>query len=368
MSEKRQITLFESQKRNYPNTQELKKHFIVSIKTAEELYSNLDEQTGVAVLSVDEDFDYHGFCDAIPNMHGIFFCVIAPRELFFRYINMQVFDKVTCVLPDDCDIDTMVAAVNKTIETAKNKSIEKNMNELVEKQMKHALMGEMLSSITHQLRQPINAISAEMIRLKISGFLGEVDSDFLNTLMDNVSIQTQKMSKTISEFLNYFSPATRKEHFMLYELGEEIRLIYKEILNRLGICLETDIPSSIELYGSKSSLIEIIVNFISNAKDAYESGNQLAEKKIIIFKAEDMGHFISISVRDFAGGVAEEHLDKVLSAYFTTKDSEKGTGLGLYISKKIIESEFAGSISAQNSDNGFLVSINIPKINSRITI
>jgi signal transduction histidine kinase len=348
--------------------QQIRQYFIVLNRRVEELYTESDERFVAAVLLIETDADIKSAYEILSNPKGLFFCILASNDSFEQCIPMQTFKRVSCVLPYEADIKTKYEGIQKAIECAKNKNTEKNMNELIEKQMKYALMGEMLSSITHQLRQPINAVSAEMIRLKISGFLGEVDNDFLNVLMDNVSVQTQKMSKTITEFLSYFSPAKQKDYFMLGELIDEVVSLHKELLNRLNISFESNVPKELEIYGSKSSLLEIIVNFISNSKDAYEVKEQESGKKKILLKAEDMGSFVSVSVEDFAGGVAPEHLDKVLSAYFTTKSPEKGTGLGLHISKKIIESEFAGSISAQNSENGFLVTINIPKINSRLTI
>jgi len=368
LSDKKTVTLVLGDIEKEPLfVSQIRQHFFVCDKRIEALCAELDGRFSAAVLLVEKDADVETVYKLLSDSKELFFCILASNDFFGRCISMQTFERISCVLPYETDIKTKCDGIQKAIESAKNKNTEKNMNELIEKQMKYALMGEMLSSITHQLRQPINAVSAEMIRLKISGFLGEVDNEFLNVLMDNVTVQTQKMSKTITEFLSYFSPAKQKDHFMLGELIDEVVSLHKELLNRLNISFDVDVPKELEIYGSKSSLLEIIVNFISNSKDAYEAKEQEFGKKKIILKAEDMGSFVSVSVEDFAGGVAPEHLDKVLSAYFTTKTPEKGTGLGLHISKKIIESEFAGSISTQNSENGFLVTINIPKINSKPT-
>lgn len=234
-------------------------------------------------------------------------------------------------------------------------------------QARLAQMGEMLSMIAHQWRQPLGTISANIISiqttLELEKYNLKDDKEreeflkFLNTKMDKTTLYLQDLSQTITNFSNFYKPDKK---FQMVEIGEVLLKAYNLIFDSLdsyNIKVDFDLESNYELMMHENEFMQVILNIINNAKD------QLLQKDIknpiinIHTHMEDDELYIEIS--DNAGGIDENSLDKIFNPYYSTKLEKNGTGLGLYMSKVIIKDYHNGDIYAKNSDNGAIFTIRI---------
>lgn len=236
--------------------------------------------------------------------------------------------------------------------------------EMVFSQSRQAAMGEMMSMIAHQWRQPLNNIALlnqdNYVKMKL-GRLDETSFDVSHAMIDK---NLQFMSNTIDDFRNFFRPDQVKEHTTIDEVLEStLDMIGTSLKNNIiEITLQSSSKTILLLH--KNSLIHVLLNILSNAKDAFEAnGENLAN---IMISVDETPTQISISVCDNAGGIPEEILDQLAQPYFTTKGIY-GTGLGLYISRTIIEKYFYGTLKWHNNPaNGacFVITLNLEHFQS----
>ena len=210
---------------------------------------------------------------------------------------------------------------------------------LLMQQSKLAQMGEMVSMIAHQWRQPLNAISAATIKNRMKYEMGLLEGEEFNSSEQFIQDQCQKMSKVIDTFMNFSKNGGKEENFKFEEVVEVVTNLIDGQLSSHGIDLDIDISHPLEIFGDASMLEQIIVNILMNARDAYDENKDLINKTIII---KVVGKCVEII--DFAGGIDESKQEKIFMPYFTTKEQGKGTGLGLYMSKKIMKEHFKGDI------------------------
>lgn len=230
------------------------------------------------------------------------------------------------------------------IEVAENR----NKDRMLHNQSKSVQMGEMLNMIAHQWRQPLNAISASAISLAMKLELDELGTDDIREHLTYIQWRVQKMSQTINDFMNFFKPDQEAQRFTLNDVMKEIEsLMMAQLLGR-GIRILYDEHNPIVIDSYKKELAHVLINIIANARDAYE-GQHLEAKTITICLTQPEDGKLCISVSDCAGGIASENIDKIFDPYFTTKDQGKGTGIGLYMSKRIVNEILKGSLEASNT-------------------
>lgn len=205
--------------------------------------------------------------------------------------------------------------------------MEKNrQNEImIAQQNRLASLGEMLSNIAHQWRQPLNNLSLLGYELKQGN--EKAYDEFLKTL--------NEMSGIIDDFMNFFTPNGQKNEINFEKLKEKIIKIYKIILEKEGITLRVENFTQNTLLSFENYLLHVIFNIINNAKDAH-SQNHNKNKDIRIKLLEDRYNFY-IVIYDNAGGINGSIINKVFEPYFTTKHKGKGAGIGLYMCKQIID-------------------------------
>jgi len=242
--------------------------------------------------------------------------------------------------------------LNKQLELKVQAEVEKNRkkDELMFKQSRYAQMGEMINMIAHQWRQPLNAISSAAINTKFQVELGEVDNKALVESSEFIEFQCQKMSETINDFMNFFKPSKEKEQFLISEVIKNILSIAGAQLKNRLIDFQTIGNLEVEITAYKNELEHILLNLINNSKDAFDESN--IENKFIRVEVLEIDDDIEIKVLDNAGGIKEEIMDRIFDPYFTTKEQGKGTGIGLYMTKNMVERNFKGSIFVKNVDGG----------------
>jgi signal transduction histidine kinase len=217
-------------------------------------------------------------------------------------------------------------------------------------QSKSAQMGEMINMIAHQWRQPLNAISSAVIKLNLQSEMDILTKQEINETTKFIEDMTQKMSQTINDFMNFTKPNNKKELISFNVVFEDIFNIIGTQLRNHNITVSIDIQNEATIFTYKKELEHILINIITNARDALE---ELDDKnKYIDIKVVTKSYLCIIKISDNGGGIDDDIIDRVFNPYFTTKDSNKGTGLGLYMSKKLLQEHLAGDIFVQNKNNG----------------
>ncbi len=232
---------------------------------------------------------------------------------------------------------------------------------------KMAAMGEMLGAIAHQWRQPLNILSTYIASLQAAYINRTIDKLFVETLVKNANAQVQFMSKTIDDFRNFFKPSKSKQPFNVLEaVNHAIKLLaprLKMSIHDIGV--RVDAPATeLVTNGYQSEFVHVMMNLLNNAKEAIEDrfsyDNQLQKGDIVVALTVEQDKIV-LHVRDNGCGISKQHLGHIFSPYFTTKGTQSGTGIGLYMSKMMIEQEMNGRIAVQSSETGTVMTIHLPR-------
>ena len=252
--------------------------------------------------------------------------------------------------------------LNSSLQRRVNEEIKHNRekDKMMIAQSKRAIMGEMMSMIAHQWRQPIATIGLVSDNLMLDAQLDEITANKLITSSTLISNQVQHLSKTIDDFTNYFRPGNALETFYVHELYDEVIAIIGKSLEHRSIRIVTDFDSKVTLRSYKRELIQICLNLINNARDA------LTDKDLddpwIKFIHRHNDNTDQIRIEDNGGGINEKIAEKIFDPYFSTKNEKNGTGLGLYMSKTIAQQTLNGDLLCYNSCDGAVFIITIPNI------
>jgi len=221
-------------------------------------------------------------------------------------------------------------------------------------QSRLARMGEMLSMISHQWRQPLSQLAGIIMELETTVTFKKANEKFLLNCASDATKIIQHMSLTIEDFKNFFKPEKSKENFYISKACEGAISLIKDSLINQNIDLDFQIKNDKKVYSYKREYSQVILNLLVNAKDALLI-NQIKNGKITLI-VDTIDNHAFVEVKDNAGGIKNEYLNLVFEPYFSTKKSH-GTGLGLYMSKIIIEQNMQGKISVQNDKKGAIFRI-----------
>lgn len=249
-----------------------------------------------------------------------------------------------------------------------NVHLERRVNEEIESRRRHeqlliqqsklAAMGEMIGAIAHQWRQPLNAIGLMIQNLQDAHTFGELDREYIEKFISDGMFQIEFMSRTIDDFRNFFRPTKEKEVFDVMKAVEEVLNILRAQLsgNFVRTGFKRELRSPIFVSGYPNEFKQVLLNLINNSKDAIlgerEKGRLENNEGEILVSVHEEGGKSVISILDNGGGIPENIIDRIFEPYYTTKDPGKGTGIGLYMSKTIIENNMGGSLKARNTGGG----------------
>ncbi len=242
--------------------------------------------------------------------------------------------------------------LNQELEERVHKAVteSKQKDHLMAQQSKLASMGEMIGNIAHQWRQPLNALSLLLQKQQVFFDRGVLTAEKIQESTDKGLKLINQMSSTIDDFRDFFKPNKQKEQFDIKDaIDSTLELIDAALYNQ-NINLVMDVQEESMVYGYKNEFSQVILNIINNAKDALVE-NQTPAPEIKVEATTKYGTTI-IRISDNAGGIPQESLNKIFEPYFTTKEEGKGTGIGLYMSKMIIEDNMGGKIDAANTKDG----------------
>ena len=233
-----------------------------------------------------------------------------------------------------------------------DKALKENIKQLevLQQQTKMAAMGEMIGAIAHQWRQPLSVISSNIQALKYDYEDGLIDFDFIKEFINKNQKIIKFMSRTIDDFRSFFRLDKQKLDFNVKETTQSVidMLSAQFINNGITISIKGD---EFVYHGFKSEYQQVILNLINNAKDI------LLQNKVENPTIEIELQSNKIRVKDNGGGISKDVIDRIFEPYFTTKEQGKGTGMGLYISKMIIEENMNGKLSVINAKDGALFEI-----------
>ena len=232
-------------------------------------------------------------------------------------------------------------------------------DQLLTAQSKQAVMGEMISMIAHQWRQPLSTITLQISNLHFKRLLGEdVPIEESDKVLRDISDTIVYLSDTIDDFQTYFRPQKEKESIEVNELLERAINFVKPRLKDIEVEIITDKKDDIMIETYENEMVQVILNLINNSIDAFvECEKENAKLSIYAEENEDS---VCIFVKDNAGGISEENINKIFEPYFSTK-GKNGTGLGLYMSQMIVQKQFHGEIRVASDDGETTIIVEIAK-------
>ena len=224
-------------------------------------------------------------------------------------------------------------------------------------QSRQAAMGEMIGNIAHQWRQPLNALSMLLANIQMAYMYNEITADFMKGVIDKGNQLIQKMSTTINDFRNFFLPDKEAVSFSANSQINHALSLVEAGLNSQNIQIHLEAECEMPLTGLPNEYSQVILNLLSNAREAIKENN--IPEGIIKIRLFEREGFACAAVSDNGGGIPADVIDKIFEPYFSTK--EMGTGIGLYMSKMIIERSMNGTIEAHNIDGGAEFVVSIPQ-------
>ena len=235
-------------------------------------------------------------------------------------------------------------------------------DQIMIQQSRQAAMGEMIENIAHQWRQPLNQLSLIQSTIFFEYQLGLLDAEKMKTYQDQSEGLMEYMTQTIDDFRNFFMPDREKAPFSVCTAVERALELIQPTLGRYRIKTALTCDDRPMAIGHENEFSQVVINLLTNAKDAMLE--QSTEHPRITIHVSRQEKVTQITVCDNGGGVGEEIIDKIFDPYFTTKFKSRGTGIGLYMVKTIMEKSMHGRVSVHNSVAGACFVLELPKVGS----
>ena len=295
---------------------------VTVFKIKDQLQNNIE---GLFIIRSDSSFIYN------KNRNFIFMFSILSFFIFVIHYFLYLHFKSKLLLE---------IKIEKAVIEARHK------DKILQKKEKSAAMGEMIDSIAHQWKQPVGVIKMclDMILLDISR--GNLDKEYIIKNIQTSILQVDHLTSTIDEFRNFFKPDKKIESITIKEIIDSSMLLVKDELIKNTISCDAHIKDDLSVNINKNEFIHVILNLLNNAKDAFnENGIKNRTINLTAYKKDSK---TILEICDNAGGIPESIIGKIFDSRFTTKEHIQGTGIGLYMSKQIIE-KYNGKIEASNN-------------------
>jgi C4-dicarboxylate-specific signal transduction histidine kinase len=268
------------------------------------------------------------------------------------YVNTTI----TPILDDNGEIEEFIAIRYDVTKEVELQMELREKQEMLLWQSRFASLGQMMANIAHQWRQPLTELNLSLYNLKNAA--AEHDMHKVSSIHGEAKKVIQTMSQTIDDFQNFFKPGKEKELFSPKDSLENALAILTKAFNKESICLEQEIDDTVMIVGIQNELTQVLINLLQNSKDALIS-HTTTNRSVIVRISQD-GENALILVQDNAGGIPDDVSGKIFEPYFTTKHTSQGTGLGLFMSKLIIEKSLNGVLNFYNTKDGACFTVTIP--------
>ena len=224
-------------------------------------------------------------------------------------------------------------------------------DQMLELQGRQVAMGEMIGNISHQWRQPLNMLGLIVQELQMTYGRDEFNRENLAANVKKAMGLIMHMSQTIEDFSNYFKPDKEKKLFNINKAVAKTLSLVEPSLKKQNINIQVIEIDDTDLNGYANEYSQVLLNILLNCRDAFEGCNIDRQRDITITVFKENSKSV-VAVTDNAGGIPEDIIDKIFDPYFTTKGPDKGTGIGLYMSKAIIEKNMGGRLTVRNTADG----------------
>ena len=276
---------------------------------------------------------------------------------------LNYFSTSLTQLANDNGGPSSVLGVARDITSQRKAEDEAKMaNAIMTHQRRMAQIGEMVSAIAHQWRQPLNNIMMVVNNINDALVYDELDEDKLVSSIDLIQAELTNTSDVINEFMDFFKPDPDPSIFDITEAIQSALFLIMAQFESRGAELEMDLPlGKYFIYGKVTQMKQVFLNALSNARDVFEM-ERVEHPRLGIEVGETEEGWVRIEVWDNGGGVPRDLLPVIFDVYTTTKPPERGTGLGLYICRMIVEKSFGGRIELQNKGDGAVLTITVPQV------
>ncbi|MDD2829866.1 MAG: PAS domain S-box protein [Sulfuricurvum sp.] len=231
----------------------------------------------------------------------------------------------------------------------------RDTQDLMIAQSRHAAMGEMIGMIAHQWRQPLSIVSMMVNNMLIDLEFDGLNIDECRTSGEGILSQVNFLSSTIDVFRDFFRPDKEKELVSIADIMDDAISMIDASLHSHDILLTLTDNSHAKVRVYPRELLQVFINLLKNSKEALISDGVTSRRITIVI--EDIGDEVVTTICDNAGGIDPAIMGRIYDPYFSTKDEKTGTGLGLYMSKTIVEKHLGGTINAENKEDGVCFSI-----------
>ena len=290
-----------------------------------------------------------------------------PTELKMRKIGGEVFPTLAN------SKNVFQKGKSLRIITMQDLTLIQQRERILLEQTRMAQMGEMLSMIAHQWRQPLGAISSAIFGIQTKLATGKFDGQesneelykYLNTKHKRINEYVQFLSTTIDDFRNFFKPDKKKELLMFESpIGRALKIVETSLSSKgIDIGYTFNVNENVEMF--QNEIMQVVLNIIKNSEDNFLE-RETKEPKIRIETNKMPAHY-EIKISDNGGGIPDHIIANVFDPYFSTKDEKNGSGLGLYMSKMMIEEHSGGLLQVENTNEGAMFIILLPNLNMKLS-
>ena len=311
---------------------------IINLKSKDELIGKKDSDFNINEIEDYKNDDLLVMSSKKPKLNYIE--TVTTKDKNVKILNTS---KVP-LIDEKGNVIGLLAVINDITEQVNTQNHIYLQEQLLIQQSKLASMGEMIANIAHQWRQPLSIISTSATGIKIQKELGISNNDFEIKSLETINENAQYLSNTIDDFRDFFKKSKTKNLVNLNNLfSKTLKLILSRLKNKSIIIINNSNDIEFETY--ESEMIQVVINIINNAIDAFENKDY---DKFIFIETKKTENQITIKIKDNAGGIDKNILNRIFEPYFTTKESKQGTGIGLYMCNEIIVKHLNGKIFATN--------------------
>lgn len=239
---------------------------------------------------------------------------------------------------------------------------QKQKDEYLFQQSRLASMGQMIDSIAHQWLQPINLIKMQTNLLEVDKEFGKLDDKTIEEYISKQSKQITHLVETLSEFRGFFRPESSLEIISYQEIVDSVLLLLNDTIIKNTIQIEQNIDKNFKVKIVANEFKHLLINIINNAIDAFNEKNIEYDKRKLVFITSNINNEVVLKICDSAGGIPNDIINKIFDVNFTTKDKDKGSGIGLYMSSQIIN-KIGGKLNCENTHNGVCFKISLASHN-----